>query len=578
MQYGMGFTSRMKTRCALALVVLALFFADGQNLCFAQAENVPVGHSVYTFLKRLEVKGLIEKYHDAVLPLSRNEIAGFLTQLNQHPENLTETEQDYLKDFLSEFQYDITGSTEEFHSMIDSDGSSFGEELSQREKFLYEYADSNVSFFVNGLAVLDTRHISGDALGSEQSTFFQFGGRLRGTLLGKVGYFLQATNAQFWGSRALLQRDPVISQSFALGTLDAKNFDFAEGYVRYDGGIVSAQVGRERVLWGNGYDQKITLSENVRVFDFIRADAQYKSLKYTFLHAWLLGTKTFIPIISPADSSSVSYEPVVADKYFAAHRLEFSFPGVMDIGAQEMVVYSNRAPDLAYLNPLTVIESAQRSREERDNVMWSFDVQTHFIKGVEFQFTALFDDIHLAEFFDNKWYNRYAYQAGVFVTDPFGVSNTSFVTEYTRVEPFVFAHDRSRDNNYGSLGYVLGPRIGPNADEWYFRTDYVPQRNLAFSLRVHLVREGENIVDSTGLLAKNVGGSLFQPHRPSDSVEKKFLDGILMKTTRIEFFGSFEIINQWWLEGWYGFESIRNTTTGILEKNRSASARIRIEF
>lgn len=551
-------------------------------VAMAQVETVPVVHSIYTFLKRMEVKGLIERYHDAVLPISRSEVAGFLAALEKRQGSLTNAERDYLADVLAEFRFDLTGNTDGFLSVIDSDEPSFGaavgEELSDREKYLYAYHDSTLSFFVNGLVTVDSRRIRGDALGNEGTTFLQFGGRLRGTVSGRLGYYAQGTNAQFWGSRELLQRDPVISQSYALGTLDSKNFDFTEGYVRYEGGVVSAQIGRERLLWGHGYDEKMTLSDNIRVFDFIRADASYKSLKYTFLHGWLLGKKSFVEFSLPSDTSATFYEPVVADKYFAAHRLEFSFPGLFDIGGQEMVVYSNRSPDLAYLNPLAVIESAQRSREERDNVFWAFDLQTHFLAGLELSGTLLLDDIHFSKAFSNAWVNRYAIQAGVFVTDPFVPANTSLMVEYVRVEPFVFSHNRSRDNDFGSLGRVLGPRIGPNADSWFFRGDYFPTRNLSFSLRVTLARQGKNVLDGQGVLIKNVGGDILQPHRASDPEEKKFLDGILMKTRRMELFVTYQFINQMWLDGIYQFEHTRNTTAGTEERNHTMAVRLRAEL
>ena len=94
----------------------------------------------------------------------------------------------------------------------------------------------------------------------------------------------------------------------------------------------SAEVGRERVLWGSGYGEKLTSSDNVRIYDFIRADARYKAIRYTFMHAWLGGQTRTIPFTLPFDTTALFYEPVAADKYFAAHRFELMFPGVLDVG------------------------------------------------------------------------------------------------------------------------------------------------------------------------------------------------------------------------------------------------------
>jgi hypothetical protein len=497
-------------------------------------------------------------------------------------DRLTTAERGYLDDFLAEFQFDIKSSTEGFHRLIEAEEESLGDALGQifsdREKYLYAYADSALSFFVNGLLSFDARRISGDALGKTHSEYVQFGGRIRGTVGRGLGYYLQGRNAQFWGSRDLLRRDKVVGQTHTIRDQSSQNFDVSEGYVRYDGGIFSAQVGTERILWGVGHDQRMVVSDNIRQFPFIRMDAGFKSLRYTFVHGWLLGRSGSVAFTLPADTSTTYVEPTIADKYIAAHRIEFSFPGLFDIGAQEVVIYSNRSVDLAYLTPLIVLESAQRARGERDNNLWSFDVQTHFLRGLELSGTLLMDDIHFAEFFSNKWYNRNAYQVGLALSDPLFLPNVDLAAQWTRVEPFVFAHDRSRDNNYSSLGRIIGPSIGPNAESWFFRAQAFPLRNLQVSVGVTLVREGENVFDTTGALIKNVGGDLLQPHRPKDPQERIFLDGILVKTRKIEISSIFEIRNQIWLEAWYEMESVNNTALAVTTTNHTYGTRLRLEF
>lgn len=568
------------------LLLSFAILAFAHSLVVAQAETVPAFHPVYTFLKRMEVKGVIERYRDAIIPLARREIGAFLVTI-QASDRLTSSERETVTDFLSEFQYDIGGSIDGFLSVVDSNepsfGTALGEEFSDREKFLYAMRDSGVTMFVNGLVTLDARRISGDALGSVHSEYFQFGGRIRGTVWDKLGFFLQGTNAQFWGSRALLLRDPILRQAHTLQTgSDVQNFDFSEGYVRYDAGIMSAQLGRERLLWGVGYDQKMIASETPRTLDFVRADVQYKALKYTFLHAALLGKASLLRFTLAGDSSVQYTEPTRADKFFAAHRIEFSFPSALSVGFQEMAIYSNRSIDLAYLNPFIVLESVQRSRGERDNVFWAFDVQTHFARGLELNATIVFDDLHFAEFFEPRWYNRYAYQGGFMLTDPLFIPNATLMVEYTRVKPFVYAHDRSRENSYTSGEWLLGPRIGPNADSWYVRADVFPLRNLSFSARATFVRRGENyfVTDSTGRQQLvNVGGDVFQGHRDRlDPLNAEFLAGHLFKNRTISFLATFEFINQMWLEGWLEHDWEENVAAGTSSSNTMFGMRIRAEL
>jgi len=551
---------------------------------YPQAENVPAVHPVYNFLKRMELKGVIERYHDAVIPLSRKEIARFLTVTKEHETSLTATEKRILQDYLVEFQYDISGSLEESHRLIQSRDSTVGDIVkgyfSDKEKYLYTLADTNVSLFVDGLLTIDSRRSTGDALGAANASFVQFGGRVRGTVYDHVGYYLQATNALVYGSKNVLRRDKYISQAYTLNVGDASNFDFAEGYVRYQDDILSVQVGRERLVWGNGYGDKLIASDNPRVFDFIRADAKYKSFKYTFLHAWLLGKRSIDTFSLGSDPSFNFYEPVDADKYFAAHRFEFSFPSVVDVGFQEMAIYSNRSPDLGYLNPLTLIESTQRSRDERDNILWAFDAQAHFLKGFEFHGTVLFDDINFPKWGTNSVQNKNAYQLGMMAVDLLGFSNSSVMVEYTRTDPFTYSHSRSRDNDYGSLGRILGHHIGPNADSWFFRLDYAFNHRFLASVRLEVQREGNNIYGVVAdTLVKNVGGDFLQPHRQSkDPDSKEFLGGDFVKTYRVQALATYEIINEIFLDFRYELAR-RNASVGAINTtDHDFGLALRVDF
>jgi hypothetical protein len=280
----------------------------------------------------------------------------------------------------------------------------------------------------------------------------------------------------------------------------------------------------------------------------------------------------------PSDTSAKFIEPVVADKYLVAHRLEFSFPTLFDLGFQEFLIYSNRSVDLAYLNPLTLLESAQRARGERDNNFWAFDVQTHFLKNIELQGTILFDDIHFSEWWTNSWLNRDAYQLGVLVTDPVGIANSTFAVEYTRVEPFTFSHGRSRDDDYGSLGTILSHHIGPNADSWFFRLDYLFSHKLSASVHCEIVRKGKNVYDSLGNLIQNVGGDFLQPHRESDPEQKDFLGGDFVRTLYAQVYLTYEIVNQVFVDAHYQYIRESHERLQSITMNHDFGVALRFDY
>ena len=107
--------------------ILAICLAGLSSISIAQVETVPATHPVYTFLKRMEVRGIIERYHDAILPLSRKEVGTFLLDVQKQHDELTETEQNTTTDFLSEFQFDIGGSIDGFLSLVNTCEPTFGD-------------------------------------------------------------------------------------------------------------------------------------------------------------------------------------------------------------------------------------------------------------------------------------------------------------------------------------------------------------------------------------------------------------------------------------------------------------------
>jgi hypothetical protein len=539
-------------KCVIILLVISL------SQIYSQVENVSAQHTVYNFLKRAELSGFISNYHDAILPLSRKQVSEFLLQISSQKDKLSETQKKILDDYLIEFSFDIVKNLDASFSLLGRNNSiaeSFkNRSLFDKEKYIYAYSDSNLNLFTDGLLTFDYRKSRGNGL-NDKAFFIDAGFRIRGSVYDRMGYFFQLTNAQFWGSRELLQRDKYISQSYALRTLNSKNFDFVEGYLRYSTGIISAEVGRERVLWGNSYGTKLILSDYPRVYDAVRFDVEYKNLKYTFMHAWILGKPDSLIYNSVGDT-----EPIVADKYFAAHRLEFSFSPSVDVGAQEITIYSNRSVDLGYLNPLTFFESVQRSRQERDNSYLAFDIQIRPLTGLELQGTLFFDDIHLELLGKNRWENRNAWQLGVMSVDPFGIPNTNLSVEYTHVSPYMFAHNRSRENDYGSNKILLGTQIGPNAESWFFKLKHDLTSKLSFSTSLEVIRSGENVYDSTGQLVQNVGGDFLQPFRNGDDIYNDFLGGYKHQNISLGFYCTYEIMNEIFFDFRYEWSRSKNQT------------------
>src|SRR5258705_7257228 len=92
-----------RSRCGIYLfMVLTSFIVHPATRALSQVENVPVNNQVYEFLNRMGVRGVLPLYSNAMLPLSRRDVADFLTVVSAKKEELDRAENDYLKKFLRE--------------------------------------------------------------------------------------------------------------------------------------------------------------------------------------------------------------------------------------------------------------------------------------------------------------------------------------------------------------------------------------------------------------------------------------------------------------------------------------------
>lgn len=550
-----------------------LSFAVAESV-LAQLENVPVSNPVYEFLKRMRVKDVVRRYNSAVLPLSRKEVAEYLLEADRHRGEMTETEQESMDDFLTEFEYDLHRSSERVAMLLSSQPlcEKAADVLSEKEKYLYAWSDSSSSLFMDFLFSAEHRLISGDTRGNTGASLFTWGGRIRGTLKNRLGYYLQATNGQVMGDKDFALTDVSLREIYKINEPGSASFDVTEGYLQLDADVVNIQLGRERVLWGAGYGDRLILSSNPPPFDFLKLEARIGSVRYTFLHSWILGQKRMVLL-----DSMRGVEPVVNSKYLASHRVNVSFGDAFDFGVTEMVVYAKRFPELGYLNPFIFYKSVEHSLQDRDNSFLVLDAQARFLKNLEISATLLIDDISFSKV-GTSWYgNELAYKTGMLSVEPFGLKDVDITLDYTRIQPYVYSHHLA-ENNFTNNGFVMGHRLGPNSDDALMQIGYRYDHKLRGTLAFEYERHGDNILDASGGLLRNVGGDFLQGHRTVDSEEVTFLDGVLQKTNRIRLNLLYEPFNEFFVELQYELRTTHNAMTDKTFRDNLLFVQMRIDY
>jgi hypothetical protein len=521
---------------------------------FSQVENVPVGHQVYSFLKEMQVKGILKDYDDVILPLSKQQVITCLLKIDSIKIKLSQTEKEFL--IRLEEKFGLNSRERNPVNVFDNFPSELSKNLSSdSEKHIYSLKDSVISFIAD--PVIEGKYIySGNY--SNNSTLLNLGATLRGSYDDWFGFNLDLSNGTVLGNRETARIDKRVAQSFTFNHTGINYFDETSGYIRLQKGIVSLEVGRERILWGNGYIDKTILSDNPPLFDFIRFGITYKKFRYDFIHGWLVQPAEYVFIDSLA-----GYNRTKQPKYIAINRLGYQANESLSFGATQMVIYSGRPFEAAYLNPFLFWESAQRSMNDLDNSFLSFDGRYHITDGLEVNSSIIFDDINFSYLFKDEWarYNNgEEWQAGVILTNPVLFDDMTIKVEYLQIRPYTFSHPGGGESlTYTNNSYLLGTDLQPNSArlsaEFEYRFSSRLDLNLLYSHSLH----GNNIYDANGSLIRNVGGNVFENFASAyDSQYAYLLDGSREIMDKVNLDISYEFIYGYFLDVSYQYIGISN--------------------
>lgn len=519
-----GLNNKFKTMRKILLVIslLILFVFTESEYSFSQVELVPVEDPVYDYFKRMQLLDIIN-YNSSDKPISRRKAAEFISTIKDNERKLTKIDREILSDLETEFSYDLTGSLDKSQGFL-NDGK-FNIFNDKKQKYLYMFADSNASFFFDGIGSLQQGLSTGDSAGKRVVTLGRVGFKMRGTVLNSVGYYLRADNGMVLGGNRHDRRIAYVDDQKLIVNgkfLGDGFFESYEGYIRYamKNDIFSAMIGKENVQNGFGYNDNLFQSDNTVSYNYIRFDLNYKALHYSFMYSSLRG-----------DSLGIRE---IAMKNLVSHRLTLSLSNRLRFGIYEALVTVDRPFNITYLVPLSLLRGADynagNEQSGLNNALMGFDVEYMPVNKFAMQGTLLIDDLNFSTLFDNKQDdgrpandNRFGIQIGSIWTNAFTVPDLTAALEYTLIDPFVYTH-RTNKAQYTNWTLPLGHNLGPNSDEIALKLNYNFSSRLRAELLFQHQRSAKGVVIQNDSLIINYGGDINrgdtdirQPH--------KFLEG-----------------------------------------------------
>lgn len=505
------------------------------NSLLAQIGYVEVNNPIYNYLDRMQSLHFIENYNSFEIPKTRKEITKRLQEIVEVGDRLNLIDARTLNDFLIEFNFELSNSTESYYSLFNdtTDTPLFN----QKEKFLYYYTDSSkFNTFINFVGSGEFLY-SNDKETSTNSnaSLFTFGAEIRGTIYNNFGYYARATNGLQFGDTELAYFKSNLRYNYKYNSDhdSSKFFDETIGYLSAEFDYIKFKIGRDRVNIGYGFSKTI-MDDYFPPMDYLSLQFNYSILNFSFLHGKLFGNT----------SIGANGQRIINDKYIAYHRLGLNFSKHFQLGIGETIIYANRNMDLSYLNPFNFYKSAEHSNQDRDNSMLFLDFRNNSFKGLTIFGTILMDDVDFTKF-GTDWYgNKFIYEFGL-TYEPFPESfPLTLGVQYLRIDPYVYAH-RFEDNNYTSMNIGVGPNIQPNSGSHFFNINYKPHYRVQLEISYQFINHGANELDEDGNVRINYGGDILVGHRVGDSEDVIFLNGIEERTDHFIFTAKYEPIKNY---------------------------------
>lgn len=235
--------------------------------------------------------------------------------------------------------------------------------------------------------------------------------------------------------------------------------------------------------------------------------------------------------IEYAQYAAKLFEKKGESKYVHIHRLGVNLPKNITLGISETALYgtttepagtnpnpdadsSGRGFEWAYAIPFIPYVFQEHLQGDQDNISLSFDLSIKTFRHWKLYGELLWDDMKSpTSMFDGGWWgNKWATSIGI-ARDSLHLGPALFgwLTEYTRIEPWVYTHHKGGGYTYAHYNQGLGSNLGPNSQEIYTELD-AKVSIIELSLFGSLVKKGTDF-----------GSNIQDIHTPDSPTDKHFL-------------------------------------------------------
>jgi hypothetical protein len=486
------------------LILLAFISA----ISFAQTNFVPVWSSVYTFLDKMTVKGIINS-NEFSKPLSRKEIAGYLDKISAGKDKLNSLEKEeldfYLRDYLDLLQQSAalkqsTKSAEksDYTFVKDTTGGNNNVYVSAehpqiKERWhLFSYSDSLFQVSFNPIFGLTANNIYKETQLRRYWGFSAYGNITK-------NFSFQMDFRDNWEKGDHLNKfhqfSPDEGPSIVVEKPNSIEYNMTNGAMLYSNDWLTIGGVKQTFNMGSGYRGQLIMSSKAPSFPAIYMKLNpVKWIQFYYMHGWLLSR-----VLDSANQylSQVpgKYKEVERGKYIALHAVQINPYDNVSVSLGETTVYSDIGPYWGYFIPFLMFRSVEhmfvgdRVGDVGNNGSMFLDASYLPYKGLKLYGSFYIDEFSLTGVLKgDSQRNQTGYTIGSTVYD-YVVPNLLTRIEYTKIMPWVYS-DWVQTQTYKNADYLMGHYIGQNADQFFIQFEYQLKRGLNLKLWGEIVRQG----------------------------------------------------------------------------------------
>jgi len=236
--------------------------------------------------------------------------------------------------------------------------------------------------------------------------------------------------------------------------------------LQYDGVFGTLGFRRDALSWGPGYSENLVFNQSAVPFNQYYYQAALGPVRIMSL--WGALSIDSGSVINGGSTWNRNYRHVYA------HRYEWDIMRDLTLGVSEQMIVYNDAVPAALIPVVPLFMEKGQVVEPNNNGNIALDLSWRFPGLMRVYTEFLVDDLQdPAGLFNDFWGNRWAWMSGFHLVHDFAGLQGGLITEFSRIEPWVYTHYKTQTAQSLNRERPLGNPNGPNSQnlmmQWYLR-------------------------------------------------------------------------------------------------------------